>query len=211
MIERTRKSLKKMKRRRVKIKTLLLLSLTLVFNTYAWFLYKTTVSGNVTVHVSAWSVEFAVDDENITKELVINVAEAYPGMEDVNKTVSIHNSGDKEVDLDVEITGLRILNTTYTISETGEPGTYTSAQIKKLLAEDLPFHVEIQQPDEYLGLDADTSVNVSFTWDYDENASEDDTEYGVAAYQFYNDVNYNNQPAISIVILINASQHQSEP
>lgn len=53
---------KRAKRRSI-FKTLFLLSVTLIFNTYAWFLYTTTVSSNLTAHVDAWHVEFRIDDK----------------------------------------------------------------------------------------------------------------------------------------------------
>lgn len=73
-----RKREERRKRRRLKLRTLFMLSLTLIFNTYAWFLYVTTVSTNMTVHVDAWSVNFEVDNQVIEREFLLEVEQAYP-------------------------------------------------------------------------------------------------------------------------------------
>ena len=65
-----RKREERRRRRRLKLRTLFMLSLTLIFNTYAWFLYVTTVSTNMQVHVDAWSVNFEVDDQIIDEEFL---------------------------------------------------------------------------------------------------------------------------------------------
>lgn len=73
-----KKRAEKRRIRRLKIKTLFMLSFTLIFNAYAWFLYVTTVSTNMTVHVESWSVNFTVDNTEIERELLFSIDEAYP-------------------------------------------------------------------------------------------------------------------------------------
>ena len=80
---------------RVTFRTLFLLSITLIFNTYAWFLYTTTVSTSMTAHVDAWKVEFEVDDEVVDREFTFAVAHAYPGMPDNVKELVVRNNGEK--------------------------------------------------------------------------------------------------------------------
>ena len=60
-----------------------MLSLTLIFNTYAWFLYVTTVSTNMQVHVDAWSVNFEVDSNIVEKEFLLSLT---------SESVSFHSS-----------------------------------------------------------------------------------------------------------------------
>ncbi len=80
------------RKHRVTLRTLFLLSVTLIFNTYAWFLYATTVSTNLTAHVDAWRVEFEVDQAMVEREFNFVIAHAYPGMQDKVQTVDIRNS-----------------------------------------------------------------------------------------------------------------------
>ena len=62
---------------RVKLRTLFLVAITLIFNTYAWFLYVHTVSGNLRAHVDAWHVEFQVDNQVVEREFNFDIHE-YP-------------------------------------------------------------------------------------------------------------------------------------
>ena len=112
-----RKREERRRRRRLKLQTLFMLSLTLIFNTYAWFLYITTVSTNMTVHVDAWSVNFEVDNQVIEKEFVFAIDHAYPGMEEVEKNVTIKNSGEKKAKLTYKISRARILDKEYIVEE----------------------------------------------------------------------------------------------
>ena len=44
--------------KKIKIKNLVILICLLAFNTYAWFIYTTKVSLDMTAHVSSWDVDF---------------------------------------------------------------------------------------------------------------------------------------------------------
>ena len=44
--------------KKIKIRNIIILIVLLMFNTYAWFIYATKVSMNLSVHVSSLNVEF---------------------------------------------------------------------------------------------------------------------------------------------------------
>lgn len=44
--------------KKIKLRNLIVLIILLAFNTYAWFIYTTRVSSEITAHVSSWDVEF---------------------------------------------------------------------------------------------------------------------------------------------------------
>ena len=96
MLRKRKKKLSRKQKRikkRVTIRTLFLLSITLIFNTYAWFLYVTTVSSSITAHVEAWHVQFKVDNQIVERDFPVIIEHAYPGMTTVTKTVQILNDG----------------------------------------------------------------------------------------------------------------------
>ena len=138
---RRKEKLKRKERRiknKVKLKTLFLVAITLIFNTYAWFLYLHTVSANLSAHVEAWQVSFEVDGQTVEREFVFDIAHAYPGMTTTSKTVSIANSGEKDADIGYKIKSYRIFNQVYISSEavaegatvpTGANTSFTEAQI----------------------------------------------------------------------------------
>ena len=86
--EKTLNSSKKKKRKRyssllnsgLKIRTVLVLLLTLLVNTYAWFIYISTVSMGISMHVKNWSFELSSGDQ--TENFIFEVGEIFPGMEE---------------------------------------------------------------------------------------------------------------------------------
>ena len=117
---------------RVTLRTLFLLSITLIFNTYAWFMYATTVTTNLSANVEAWRVEFEVNNQSIERVFTININDAYPGMPDQLKTVIIKNRGDKVADISYAIKSVRIFDDKFKAAdqldtnETIEQGTTSS-------------------------------------------------------------------------------------
>ena len=71
-----RKREQRRKLRRLKLRTLFMLSITLIFNAYAWFLYITQVSTNMQVHVDAWSVNFEIGNDTIEKNTLFTIDNA---------------------------------------------------------------------------------------------------------------------------------------
>lgn len=209
-----RKREERRRRRRLKLQTLFMLSLTLIFNTYAWFLYITTVSTNMTVHVDAWSVNFEVDNQVIEKEFVFAIDHAYPGMEEVEKNVTIKNSGEKKAKLTYKISRARILDKEYIVEEeltqeeianlTGDEIKVTSDELKRMINEDFPFKITITNSSDILDIDQEASVGMKFAWEYDTGDDELDTQYGVDSYEYYQ--NNPEKSAIEVRIKIIAQQ-----
>lgn len=211
-----RKREERRRRRRLTLRTIFMLSLTLIFNTYAWFLYVTTVSTNMTVHVDAWSVNFEVDDKVIEREFLFEVEQAYPGMTDVSKTVTVSNSGEKIADLTYKISYARILDKIYVVEEeltteekaalTGSETKVTSEEIVRMLNEDFPFKINATCSSDQLAINGSATVGMSFTWAYDSGNDELDTQYGVDSYKYYQ--NNAGESAIQVKIKIQAQQKQ---
>jgi hypothetical protein len=203
--------------RKLKTKTIFMLSLTLIFNAYAWFLYVSTVSTNLTVHVDSWSINFESDDEIIERELLFEIDNAYPGMEEKSKSLRITNAGEKLVDVEYEVYKVRILNDVYVVPDklsaeeqeelTGDEIETTSEDLLKMMEEDFPFTVTVSRSDAQLSTGESAKVMVTFNWDYEGN-DELDTEYGINSYQYYEE--NNDQSAIQIKIRISAQQHKDD-
>ena len=109
-------------KKRITIRTLFLLAITCIFNTYAWFLYITTVSSSITAHVEAWHVQFRVDNEVVEREFPVTIQHAYPGMTNAVKTVTILNDGEKSADISYVIKSIRIFNDVYVATDQVETG-----------------------------------------------------------------------------------------
>jgi hypothetical protein len=203
--------------RKLKTRTLFMLSLTLIFNAYAWFLYVSTVSTNMTVHVDSWSINFEADNQKIERELLFEIDNAYPGMEEKSKSVKITNYGDQIVDVEYKVCKVRILDDIYIVYDelsdeeklelTGKEIQTTSDELLRMLEEDFPFIVTVSSTSEQLNTTEVATVDVKFNWSYEGN-DEIDTEYGINSYKYYEE--NENQSAIQIKIKISAQQHKDE-
>lgn len=201
---------------RATIRTILLLIITLIFNTYAWFVYLTTVTANMTAHVEAWHVEFTVSGETVSREFPISIAHAYPGMEDEEETVEVLNDGDKTADVGYAIKTMRIFNTVYAATdqfgsnETIPQGAIqsTSSQLLNKIQNDYPFSLDITINNSTIQPEQRSSLTFTFSWDYESGDDETDTDYGTGAYTYYQ-TNPTGQP-IEIVIKLIVTQHQQQ-
>ena len=216
-MKRRRKGKLNRKQRRIKnritIRTLFLLSITLIFNTYAWFLYVTTVSSSITAHVEAWHVQFKVDDEIVEREFPIVIEHAYPGMQTVTKTVEILNDGEKDADIDFAIKSIRIFDDIFIATDQMESGDTipqgatqtTSAALLTRLQNNYPFVLTITSNDTTVEADDSGSLTISFSWAYESGDDATDTGYGTDAYDFYED--NPTREAIELIIKLIVKQH----
>ncbi len=201
-------------KKRVTFRTLFLLAITLIFNTYAWFLYITTVSSSITAHVEAWHVEFKVDDDVVEKELPIIVEHAYPGMQDIEKTIDIINGGERSADIQYVIKNVRIFDTLYVATDQLESGesipagaiTSTSSGLISKIQNDYPFAITITTSNGPIAASEQGSLTVTFTWQYESGDDVTDTNYGTEAYTYYQ--NNPESDAIEILLKLTVTQHE---
>ena len=126
--------------KKVKLRNILILIVLLAFNAYAWFIYTTKVSLDLTAHVSAWDVQFVAKEGGIFSHLDVNVDRVYPGMEDYERIVNVQNKGELNVKLSYEINSIRIMDDVYEVNE--ETG-LTSEEIEEKIKNDYPFKINI--------------------------------------------------------------------
>ena len=99
------------------LKALIILVVLLAFNSYAWFVFATKVSGGLTASVVAWDITFQVGDSETITNIEIDVSKIYPGMETYIKQISAKNSGESEATLAYEYKSLTLLGETFTVGE----------------------------------------------------------------------------------------------
>lgn len=187
----------------LKIKTVLLLLVTLIINTYAWFIYISTVSMSISMHVKNWSFELSNGDQ--TQDFEFNVAKIYPGMETQSYAINAKNGGETTADLSCEIMYLKVLDEEYTqgesyIDENGVELKYTSDKLFEILTS-YPFKIEVYfddvlyegEPLPMLTTD-ETNINFKVSWAYETGTTDEDVEkndeidtyWGKAAYDYMN-------------------------
>ena len=99
------------RKRRIRKSTLFFLFLTLASNSFAWFIYSTKVSNNITAKVRSWHVNFDVSSGSGSSEYIeVNIDSVFPGMEDFYQEVTAVNDGEADARITYEVVSARIFD-----------------------------------------------------------------------------------------------------
>lgn len=176
--------------KKIKIRNIIVLIVLLAFNSYAWFIYTTRVSMNLTAHVSGWDVEFVSDQGGITSNVNVVVQRVYPGMEDFERVIQVNNKGEVQASLRYEVRSARIMDEYYEVGQTN-PTTnedYTSAEIESIITNNYPFSISIETDETNFGATNGIGYyTITVEWDYESGNDTLDTYWGNKAYEFYED------------------------
>lgn len=126
-------------KKRVKLKTLILLIILLIANSYAWFVYASKVNSSITAHVSSWDVSFEIGEDESTTNVDFIVDRVYPGMETYTKSVVAHNRGETKALITYEIKTLTVFGTEYDVNEE-----FTEEDLKQKIDTEFPFKIKIE-------------------------------------------------------------------
>ena len=188
--------------KKIKIRNLIILILLLVFNAYAWFVYTTRVSLDLSAHVSSWDVQFVAKDRGVSSDMIIKVEKVYPGMEDFEKIIEVQNRGEVNVELSYEIESVRIMDET--IEKNDETGV-TSESIEEKLKKDYPFKINIVKDDSNLITGSGNgSFKITVVWPYESGDDEADTNWRRKAYEYYE--NNPDKECIELKLVLKATQ-----
>lgn len=188
--------------KKIKIRNLIILILLLVFNAYAWFVYTTRVSLDLSAHVSSWDVQFVAKDGGVSSDMIIKVEKVYPGMEDFERIIEVQNRGEVNVELSYEIESVRIMDET--IEKNDETGV-TSESIEEKLKNDYPFKINIVKDDSNLITGSGNgSFKITVVWPYESGDDEADTNWGRKAYEYYE--NNPDKECIELKLVLKATQ-----
>ena len=188
--------------KKIKIRNLIILILLLVFNAYAWFVYTTRVSLDLSAHVSSWDVQFVAKDGGVSSDMIIKVEKVYPGMEDFERIIDVQNRGEVNVELSYEIKSARIMDET--IEKNDETGV-TSESIEEKLKNDYPFKINIVKDDSNLITGSGNgSFKITVVWPYESGDDEADTNWGRKAYEYYE--NNPDKECIELKLVLKATQ-----
>ena len=185
--------------KKIKLRTLLMLAILLSCNTFAWFIYATKVSNNISAYVRSWKVNFIVGDNNIEETLSFDIESVYPGMPDTEQVITAENDSDLRANLEYEIVSASILGETYTTD------TMTSAEIEELIKIKYPFKLNIEIENGSMeAKGGKDNIKFNFTWPFESGDDELDTKWGYKAYQYKEE----NPDSKSIILIIKVTATQ---
>ena len=168
--------------KKVRLRTILLLALTLVSNSFAWFIYSTRVSNNIQAYVKAWNVAFEVGDTNVEQIVNVTVEDVYPGMTTFSQRVNAANHSDTTAILSYEVMSANIFGTNYVVDDVD----LTSAALAQQLANDYPFKIEITVSQTLMDIGDTAFYNFEISWPYESGDDAEDTYWGNMAYDYHN-------------------------
>ncbi len=190
---------KKNIRRKVRLRTLFFLALTLASNSFAWFIYSTKVSNSITAKVRSWNVDFEVGDSDAEEYVEINIDSLYPGMETFNRTIKASNNGEADAKISYEVVEANILGDN--LLGTGK----TSEQILNSLKNNYPFSINLTSSNSIVAAGGGVeTISFTVTWPYDSGQDAEDTRWGTLAYDYHNA--NPDKSSISLLIKITAVQ-----
>ena len=184
--------------KKVRLKTLFLLAITLASNSFAWFIYTTKVSSNISAKVREWNVTFEANGQVVEKTIEINIDSLYPGMNAYNQTLTASNSGESKAQITYEIVSTNILGDNLVNYN------YSNEDILNYLKNNYPFTIEISSTNSIIEPNGEEKINITVSWPYESGDDEKDTYWGNLAYN-YHQANPG-KPSIVLVIKISAIQ-----
>lgn len=184
--------------KKVKFKTLFLLMITLASNSFAWFIYTTKVSSNISAKVREWNVSFDVNGENVEKTIEINIDSLYPGMSTYTQTLTASNSGEARAQISYEVIRANILGDDLTSMN------YSDIQIINYLRSYYPFSIDFHVSNDIVQSNSEETITISVSWPYESGQDEEDTKWGNLAYTYHS--SHPDTPSIDLSIKITAYQ-----
>ena len=201
--------------KKVKLSHLVILAILLAGNSYAWFVYISTVSTQVDVHVRSWKIDINDGDDAVVNYVHVVVDDAYPGMETYTHEIEANNYGEMSATINYSILTANIMGDEY-ISVEGRNNMgqdpvstdMTSAELQAMLEEDFPFKIELALSSGTLAPENGVATyNVTVSWAYESGDDATDTYWGNRAYTFKQ--SHPDDSCIELQIKINIQQSTS--
>ena len=151
----------KRKRKRIIIRSVILVIFLFGVNTFAWFTYISRADLSINSSVVSWEVNF-MDQNSIVKDIHIMVTDMRPGMMPFSKTIRVLNYSDVAAQFSYQINSLKILG----IEQLGQK---TTEEMVQVLKEEFPFSLTFTFGKDLLEI-GDTSDFVFLAdWVYEDN------------------------------------------
>lgn len=223
---------RRIKKRSVPARILLILifSVILIINTFAWFNANQPVNMNgLEANITPWDVRYYVDDKEILDETVtFTIDQLYPGMPNREDTVRIYNMSTTSTNIQYELTSVKLFGQEILDQLLQNGVIQIDGNTVNIFADDTqyPFHISYTYDRTRLDgefVDDTTTPNAGATfqfhasWEYqgngtdEENLAKDilDTYFGKGAYEYYQ--NEENDPAKAIEITVKITSSMIHP
>lgn len=222
------REIRRIKKRSVPARILLIMifSVILIINTYAWFNANEPVNmSGLEANITPWDVRYYVDDKEMLDESVtFTIDELYPGMPDREDIVRIYNMSTTSTSIKYELTSVKVFGQEVLDQLKENNMIQTDGNTVQIFADDTEYPFDISYTYDKTRLDGEykddeTTPNAGATfkyqasWEYQGNGTEDenlakdilDTKFGKGAYEYYQDEANDPSKAIEITVKITSS------
>lgn len=149
---------KKKARKRVVIRSLLLIALLLVVNTFAWFTYISRAGVTLNGSVIDWDISF-LNENGAVKDIQIDITDMKPGMIPFEYKIQIQNNSDVAANVKYDIKSVKLLGTE--LLQEGQED-----QIEESLKTEYPFVLELITEKDDIGINEMINFKITLNWDY---------------------------------------------
>lgn len=151
------------KLKRKKYISLLLALFTLGVNIFAWFVFSSSTELNLNASVSSWDVKFNDGNDILSKNVIINITNMHPGMEDFFKTYTINNRGDVSANFSFNVESIELLGKTIDLESNQDSISYFN--------EMFPFNMSLYKSKDILNNNESLEFSIDLNWDYENTDS----------------------------------------
>ena len=117
---------KRKSKKKIRLKTLILVIFSLIMTTFAWFAYSKILDTTLNIHMASWDMEYyigATKQENPEDGILMEIDTLYPTMDEQSVTVDIINNGEQLVDIAYQVKAVTIAGIDFEILYEGQTNT----------------------------------------------------------------------------------------
>ena len=152
----------KKSRKKIVIRSILLVALLLVVNTFAWFTYISRAGLTLNGSVIDWDISF-LNENGAIKEVIIDITDMKPGMIPFEYDIQIQNNSDVAANIDYTITSAKLLGNELLQEEQED------ALVESLKTE-YPFILELTSDHDDIQVGQMINFKIMLNWDYQASA-----------------------------------------
>lgn len=153
---------RKKTRKKVVIRSILLIALLLVVNTFAWFTYISRAGLTLNGSVIDWDISF-LNENGAIKEVKVDITDMKPGMLPFEYDIQIQNNSDVAANIHYKITSAKLLG-----NELLQEG--QEEAVAESLKTEYPFVLELTSDRDDIQIGEMISFKITLNWDYQASA-----------------------------------------
>lgn len=156
----------KKKNKRTKLFSILMILTLLSVNAYAWFIYISESSFELSANIVSWDVNFLTESNEVS-EIYETIEDVAPGMLPYTKSVNIKNNSDFDATFNYNLTDFVILGKNALPSNAKD---MTVGEILMYLRDRYPFDFIMMSYTDRIAKNQEGRFEINFGWNFENNS-----------------------------------------